>query len=52
MWLKYSKTKKCLYYIIKYAHTNVVLSKNLGKFYRSNMEELHTNKNMTLNMVN
>jgi len=31
MWLKYSK-KECSYHIVKYAHANVILNKNLGKF--------------------
>ena len=36
--------KKCLHYIINYAHVNVVLNKHLGKFWRCNMEESHTRK--------
>jgi len=27
-----TKEKKCLYHIINYAHANMVLNKNLGKF--------------------
>ena len=39
--LQYSK-KECIYHVIEYSHDSVVLNKNIGKFYKFNIEESYT----------